>query len=82
MEINEIENILISEVAGILTVNDDVVGVDVPLHDLGIDSLGFVELLVAVEKRFELKLIETGLTREDFETIRSLAQCILREVVE
>ena len=81
MGINEIEKILISEVAGILAVNDDDVGVDVPLHDLGIDSLGFVELLVAVEKRFELKLIETGLTREDFETIRSLSQCILREVV-
>ena len=81
MEIIEIENMLIREVASILTVSDDDVGVDVPLHDLGIDSLGFVELLVAVEKRFELKLIETGLTREDFETIRSLAQCILREVV-
>lgn len=82
MDINEIENILINEVAAISVANADDVAVDVPLHDLGIDSLGFVELLVAIEKRFELKLIESGLTREDFETIKSLAQCIIRKVVE
>ena len=82
MDINEIENILISEVAAISASNADDVAVDVPLHDLGIDSLGFVELLVAIEKRFELKLIEIGLTRKDFETIKALAQCIIREVVK
>ena len=82
MDINEIENILINEVAAISASNADDVAVDVPLHDLGIDSLGFVELLVAIEKRFELKLIEIGLTRKDFETIKALAQCIIREVAE
>jgi len=82
MDIKEIEDILISEVATISASNADDVAVDASLHDLGIDSLGFVELLVAIEKRFELKLIESGLTREDFETIKSLAQCIIRKVVE
>jgi acyl carrier protein len=35
--------------------------------------MGFVELLVVIEKVFNLRLIESGLTREDFETIHALA---------
>ena len=81
MNVEEIENILINEVAVISASNSDDVAADVPLYDLGIDSLGFVELLVAIEKRFNLKLIESGLTQEDFETIKSLAKCIIREGV-
>lgn len=82
MTIDDIKKILIGEVAAISASNSDDVAADVPLHDLGIDSLGFVELLVAIEKRFNLKLIESGLRREDFETIESLAQCIIREGVK
>ena len=56
MGIEEIEKILIDDVASILAAEVDTIAPDVPLHDLGIDSLGFVELLVAIEKSFQLKL--------------------------
>ena len=46
---------------------------DSPFQSLGMNSLGFVELLVVIEKRFNLKLMETDLSRDDFQTIRSLA---------
>ena len=82
MNVKEIEKILIKEVSAILATDVDVVVPAVPLHTLGLDSLGFVELLVAIEKRFNLKLIESGLTQKDFETINSLAKCISREGVE
>jgi acyl carrier protein len=82
IDVKEVEGILMKEVAVILALSNDDVAVDVPLPDMGIDSLGFVELLVVIEKRFKLKLIESGLTQEDFETIKSLAQCIIREGVE
>ena len=82
MDVKEIENILINEVSAILAADIDAVGADVTLQDLGVDSLGFVELLVAIEKRFNLKLIESGLTQEDFRTIGSLAKRIDREGVE
>jgi acyl carrier protein len=42
------------------------------------NSMAFVELLVVIEKVFGLKLMETDLTKEDFQTIRSLASCISR----
>ena len=74
--VNEIEEILIREVAAILSVGPSKIAPDSPLHELGVDSLSFVELLVVIEKTFNLKLMETSLTKEDFQTIRSLASCI------
>jgi len=82
MDVKEIEKILINEASIILALDIETVAADVPLQDLGLDSLGFVELLVAIEKRFNLKLMESGLTQEDFQTINSLARRISREGVE
>lgn len=78
MTVKNVEEILIREVAAILSVDPSTIAPDVPLHELGIDSLSFVELLVVIEKTFNLKLMETSLTIEDFQTIRSLASCISR----
>jgi acyl carrier protein len=73
---NEVRETLIAEIAAILTVEPSEISPEALLHDLGVDSLSFVELLVVIEKTFQLKLMETGLTREDFQTINSLASCI------
>ncbi len=74
----EVEERLIREIATILCVDRDVVNPEVPLPVLGIDSMSFVELLVVIEKVFKLRLMESGLTREDFETIHALACRISR----
>jgi acyl carrier protein len=71
-----IEEKLIKEVAAILSRDPGTIGPEVPLHEIGIDSLGFVELLVVIEKIFKIKLMESGLTRSDFRTIRSLSSKI------
>jgi len=74
--LKEIENILAQEIATILSVDPSKVIKDVPLHEMGVDSLSFVELLVFIEKTFNIKLMESGLTREAFRTIHSLASSI------
>ena len=71
-----IEESLILEVAAILSREPGSIGPEIPLHEMGIDSLGFVELLVTIEKKFNVKLMESGLTRNDFRTIRSLSSKI------
>ena len=71
--LKEIEEILVTEAASILAVDPAVVGADAPFQSLGMNSLGFVELLVVIEKTFNLKLMETNLSKDDFQTIRSLA---------
>jgi acyl carrier protein len=71
-----VEQRLIRELATILCKEPAAIRPDVSLPSLGVDSMGFVELLVVIEKAFGLRLIESGLTREDFETIHALASRI------
>lgn len=76
MSLREIEELLITEVASILSIDPAEVPIDAPLHSLGMTSMAFVELLVVIEKAFDLKLIETDLRKEDFSAIGSLADRI------
>jgi acyl carrier protein len=76
--VNEIQKTLITQVANILSIDPATLTVDSPFHSLGMNSLAFVELLVVIEKAFNLTLIETDLNKDDFQTIRSLASRISR----
>lgn len=80
MTVQDIEKQLIQGISSITNRDTSMVAPDKPFHDLGIDSMGFVEILVYVEKTFKLQLITTDLTRKDFETIHSLASFISRKV--
>lgn len=80
MNVREIENTLVLEVSAILSKAQPDVLVDTPLHDQGMDSLRFVELLVTIEKMFKVKLLDEGITQDDIKTIRSLAICIGRVI--
>jgi acyl carrier protein len=73
MSIEAIEKKLVEEMAIILCVEPSAVKPDVSLPALGFDSMRFVELLVVVERVFNLRLMESGLSREDFETVHALA---------
>jgi len=76
MNVQEIENTLINGIASISNQDVSAVAPDKPFHELGIDSLGFIEVLVFIEKTFKLPLIASDLTKKDFETIHSLASYI------
>jgi len=47
-------------------------------QDLGLDSLGFVELREQVEKRFSIGISDDDFTPENFSTITSLTSLIDR----
>jgi len=76
MTMPEIEQTLIQGISSITNREASAVSPDVPFHELGIDSLGFIEILVFIEKTFKLPLIAADLTRKDFETIHALASFI------
>jgi len=80
MTLQDIENKLIQTIASITHQEIDTVIPDKSFHELGIDSLGFVEILVFIEKTFKLQLIASDLTKKDFETIHSLASFISRKL--
>ncbi|MCD4742259.1 MAG: acyl carrier protein [Desulfobacteraceae bacterium] len=46
------------------------------MHELGMDSLGLVELFVFIEKEFKINLMESGISQEDIMRIDSLAESI------
>jgi acyl carrier protein len=76
VSVREIEEILMTEVANILSIDRATVTVDAPFQSLGMSSLAFVELLVVIENTFDLNLMETDLSRDDFQAIGSLASRI------
>jgi acyl carrier protein len=78
MTVQEIENILIRGISSIKNLSPSEIVPERPFHDMGIDSLGFVEILVLIEKTFKLELIASDLTKQDFESIHSLASFINR----
>lgn len=80
MTVQEIENKLIGVISSITNQDASAITPDKPFPDLGIDSLGFVEILVYIEKNFKLQLITTALNKKDFETVHSLASFINREL--
>ncbi len=80
MTLNDIEDKLIQGIASITSRDKSSIEAGMPFHKLGIDSMGFVEILVFIEKTFNLKLIELDLTKKDFETIHSLASLISRKL--
>ena len=80
MTVQDIEKKLTQGIASITSKDESSVVPDIPFHKLGIDSLGFVELLVFIEKTFNLQLIESGLNKKDFETIHCLASFIHKKL--
>jgi acyl carrier protein len=71
--VKEIERILITEAANILSLDPATVTAGSAFQSLGMSSMAFVELLVVIESTFDVKLMETDLSRNDFQTIGSLA---------
>ena len=65
-----------SHVAFLLGAEPASIAIDQPLHQLGLDSMGFVDLLVFIEKQFGLSLMNSGLSQDDFASLAVLAQRI------
>ena len=72
----KIEEILINEIAVILSRDPAAISPETSLNELGVDSLSFVELLVFIEKTFKLQLMESGLTKDDFHTLQTISSTI------
>lgn len=79
MTVQEIEQILIQGISSIKNLDAATINPEQPFHEMGIDSLGFVEILVYIEKTLHLSLLASDLTKQDFESIHRLALFISRK---
>jgi acyl carrier protein len=59
-----------------LSPDDPLIGSESPL---GLDSLDAVEIVVAVEKKYNIRIGSQETIRASFRTLRTLADCVRRE---
>jgi len=79
-DIAQIEEALRKELSIILNTDSAGISNNTPLASLGLDSMSFVELLVFIEKKFNIKLMDSGLKKEDFYSVGPLAARIVKEL--
>jgi len=76
----EIEQELVRGLAPIVAGRAPTLTAESTLTDLGIDSMGLIEIFIFIEKTFNLKLLESGIQREDLRSIRTLASYIASRI--
>ncbi len=76
LSLQTIEDRLCTEIQVLFALEPGGIQPETTLQSLGMDSLRLVSLLIAVEKRFGINLMESGLKREALQSVRSLAAAI------
>lgn len=75
---DELRDILIAELF-VEIERDRIVPSQSLRQDIGLDSLGFVELKEQVERRFAIAIADDDFTPENFSTVASLTRLIERQ---
>jgi acyl carrier protein len=78
MSIEEVQDALRQELAVVLNQPPAELATDRPLHEIGVDSIAFVELMVFIEKRFGVSLLDAKLERKDIESLHAIASSVER----
>lgn len=76
--IRDVTDRLTAEVAALLRRPVGDIQPERPLHELGLDSMTFVELMVFIEKQFGVNPLEAAISQHDIETLGRLAACVHR----
>jgi acyl carrier protein len=79
-DLRSIESFLRRQIAVIGRLPEEKVTPESSLEMCGINSMAFVELLIAVENEYGIKLINGGLTGADLSSITALAARINSEL--
>ena len=75
-EVDQILEVLIRETGIIFTGRPVKISPGSSMSELGFDSISLVELLVAVERHFGVKMMELGVSPEDLKTLETVARRI------
>lgn len=71
----------VRELLSEITLNDDCLhhSSDAPLETIGIDSVGMIELVYALENRFSIQIGDDEVAPENFASIGSLTALVARK---
>ena len=71
-----IEKQLSSDIAIITSIDEKTIDCNASLASFGIDSLSLVDIFIAVENNFKIKLLNSNLKNDDLLSIHSLSNKI------
>jgi len=77
ISIESVQKQLCSEIQTIMCLSPGSVTAETHLPSLGMDSLRFVSLLLAIEQKFGVNLMKAGLKPDDTKSVPNLAAVIL-----
>lgn len=80
VSIEEIARALRKEMSVITSREISKIDPEASLASNGINSMGFIELLLSVERLWNVKLVEAGLSMADVRTVNALAGRIRQEM--
>ncbi len=78
--VDEIVRTLRKEISVITSRDMEKIDPEGSLASNGINSMGFIELLLAVERLWNVKLVDAGLSMADVRTVSALAGRIRQEM--
>jgi acyl carrier protein len=76
MTIENIQKQLSVEIQTLLSLKANSISADTVIEPLGMDSLKLVSLMIAIEQKFGVSLIKTGLKPADLKSVSTLAAAI------
>ncbi|OGV52667.1 MAG: hypothetical protein A2X49_16475 [Lentisphaerae bacterium GWF2_52_8] len=79
-DLMELESFLCGEASLILRGDPESVNPETSLKSLGFDSMSLLELLLSIERKYGVLLLNAGLTESDLFSLRSLAARLGREL--
>lgn len=74
------EEELIDMVAEMMNIPRDSIDPHEPLYSLGLDSMRLVEIMVFIENRYGLDMMENNLRQEEIATLSAMAETIGRKL--
>ena len=63
-----------------LPISIESIDVDASLDDLGVDSVAMIELISAVEARFDFMFLDSDLVASSFASVRALSEVIAKRI--
>jgi acyl carrier protein len=73
-----VKAILVNELR--IPVSIDSIDVDASLEDLDVDSVAMIELISAVEARFDFIFLDEDLVSSSFASVRALSEVIVKRI--
>jgi len=76
LTIDNIQTRLCTEIQTLLSLKANSIKPDTAIEPLGMDSLKLVSLMIAIEQKFGVSLMKTGLKPDDLKSVRTLAAAV------